>query len=102
MPSYVVSFRIHQDTTRQSRYDSLVEEIKKCKTSWLETTSFALVQSDESLDDLEHRLYYKSKILADKDLLFVVPVTDEPAILRGKDLLPYTLRAILPKTVNKT
>lgn len=102
MASYVISFRIHKDSNYQERYDSLVEQIKKCEKSWLETTSFALVRTSETLDTLEHRLYYKSTIISSKDLLFVVPVTDEPAILRGKDDYPATLRAILPKTATKS
>jgi hypothetical protein len=102
MGSFAISFRVHQDSTYQARYDSLIEQIKKCRHSWLETTSLALVETTESLDTLEHRLYYDSKLLAERDLLFVVPITDEPAILRGKDRLPATLRAILPKAVNKT
>ena len=101
MPSFAISFRVHEDSTYRVRYQSLVEQIKKCSYAWLETTSFALVRTSETLDDLEFRLYYDSKLQADRDLLFVVPVTDEPAILRGKDNLPNTLRAILPKAVNK-
>ncbi len=97
MGVYAISFRLHEDPTRSSRYDSLVEQIGKCATVWDETTSFALVETSESLSELEHRLYYKSTIIASKDLLLVLRLSDDPAILRGEDRIPSTLRRLRPR-----
>lgn len=58
MATYAVSFEIKADNEYDKRYASLVKQLKLKGTMWDETTSFALVQTTESLDDFEHRLYF--------------------------------------------
>ncbi|MFY0400792.1 hypothetical protein [Brevundimonas naejangsanensis] len=98
---YAVSFELKSDSDYSKRYDSLMEQLKLKGEMWDETTSFALVETDESLDDFEHRLYFKSELLDSKDKLFVIDVTDRPCIARGPFVMPYTLKSIMPKVVQK-
>lgn len=97
MGIFAISFRIHSDSTRQGRYDSLVEQIRECSAVWEETTSFALVESTETLSALEHRLYHRSDLIAAKDMLLVLQLSDDAAILRGENKYPNTLRRLRPK-----
>lgn len=97
MGTFAISFRIHDDAGWAARYDSLVEEIGKCESTWVETTSFALVSSDETLSELEDRLYFGAKLLDTKDLLLAIDVTNDPALLRGKNSYPNTLAALMPR-----
>lgn len=62
---------------------------------------FALVQTTESLDDFEHRLYFSSDLLDTKDKLLVIDVTDRVGTLRGKILMPNVLKSVMPKVVQK-
>lgn len=101
MGVYAVSFELKSDSDYSERYDSLIEQLKLKGDMWDETTSFALVKTEESLDDFEHRLYFKSKLIASKDKLFVIDVTDRPCIARGAFLMPFTLKSIMPKVDQK-
>jgi len=95
MHTYAVSFTIHYDTDRQRRYDSLMAEIRKCSRVWEETTSFCLVETSETLDVFERRLYL-SHFSPTKDKLLVVSVRYDDAKARGAIKLPATLRMLLP------
>jgi hypothetical protein len=50
MSIFAISFRIHEDSTYEARYESLVEEIKKEATgsTWEETTSFFLIENTKT------------------------------------------------------
>ncbi|WP_147399922.1 MULTISPECIES: hypothetical protein [Brevundimonas] len=101
MGVYAVSFELKSDSDYSERYDSLMEQLKLKGKMWDETTSFALVETDESLDSFENRLYFKSKLSNTRDKLFVVDVTDRPCIARGAFVMPFTLKSIMPKVVQK-
>ena len=101
MATYAISFTLESNSTYSTRYTSLMEQIRACATVWTETTSFALVSTNETLDQLEHRLYFSSLMICPNDLLVVINVTSDPATIRGTNLYPNTLRALLPSIVQK-
>ncbi len=97
MPVFTVSFRIHEDSTYQKRYDSFVEQLKVSRPDyWEETTSFAIVRTAESIDDFCHRLYYKSEIYDSKDMFLVMDVDSKSARARGPIKYPHTLQDLVP------
>lgn len=101
MSIYAISFKLASDSTYQPRYTSLMEQIEKCARVWKETTSFAIVSTNETLQQLEHRLYFESSLLSSKDILFVVEVSGADAVIRGDDAFPSILGSMLPRLVEK-
>jgi hypothetical protein len=93
MPSYAVSFEIHSDATYLSRYTSLMEQVREHPSvaPWMETTSFVLVDTEESLEAFAHRLYFGSKLIDSKDILLVFDPARSSAIARGPIEYPATL-----------
>lgn len=93
MPHYAVSYDIHYDDTYSSRYESLVNEINKSpsKSVWGETTSFALVETTESLAVFALRLYL-SEFSPSKDKLLVVDHSTSSAVGYGTFAYPNTLK----------
>lgn len=76
MPVFAITFRIKDDSTYQSRYESVVESIRKSSNGsnyWLETTSFALLESaKESAASLASYIDSDSTFSETKDLLVVI------------------------------
>lgn len=95
MPHYAVSYDIHYDSTYSARYNSLVAEIGKTpgKSVWDETTSFALVETSESLSTFADRLYFRTQFSAATDKLLVIDYATSTAIGRGPFKYPNTLKA---------
>lgn len=93
MPSYVVSFDLKADHSYGSRYQSLMAQIRKNPSDlvWAETTSFALVQTSESLEAFADRLYYQTEVSAVTDILLVIDHSLNAAIGRGPIAYPATL-----------
>ena len=96
MATYAISFEIKSDSTYSKRYQSLMAQVHKCSIVWTETTSFALVQTPESLEDLELRLFVQSEISHLRDKLLVINVTNIPGIFRGVNEMPATLARLMP------
>jgi hypothetical protein len=92
---YVISFELKKDSTYNARYESLVAQIDKTSpgNAWDETTSFALVSSNELIEALADRLYYKSEILDAKDILLVIDHQRNVAIGRGPIKYPALLKS---------
>ncbi|SFO01756.1 hypothetical protein [Sphingomonas sp. OK281] len=97
MSTYAVSFKLASDSTYHARYESLMGQIRACNTVWTETTSFALVSTNESISELENRLYFRTLLLTSTDLLVVIDVSGAAATIRGTNSYPHTLRALLPR-----
>ncbi len=96
MSIFAISFRIHEDVTYENRYDSLVERIKKSvrDTTWEETTSFFLIESNKSAPSLCSDLYAKSSIIDTKDLLLVIDLSSKDYDQRGAKY-PHTLKGYM-------
>jgi hypothetical protein len=101
MSTYAISFKLESNSTYAARYTSLMEQIRACTNVWTETTSFALVSTNETIDQLEQRLYYKTLLSASSDILVVINVTGDAATIRGTNSYPHTLSALLPSIVQK-
>ena len=99
MATYAISFEIKSDATYNVRYQSLMRQIHLCSSVWAETTSFALVQSVESLAALELRLFTRSQISHLTDKLLVLNVSNLPGVFRGFNTMPLTLGALMPLVV---
>jgi hypothetical protein len=93
MAHYSVSFELKSDAAYGARYSSLMEQIRKApsKNVWTETTSFALVETTETLDAFADRLYLWSAISASTDKLLVIDHLNGKAVVRGTLLYPNTL-----------
>lgn len=102
MATYAVSFNIAYDSSvsYSERYESLMDEIRKCPTVWMETTSFCLCETNETLESFQRRLYL-SKFSPTKDKMLVIDVRYDNAIAQGKIDYPATLRSLLPSVVVK-
>ncbi|WP_293700971.1 MULTISPECIES: hypothetical protein [unclassified Sphingopyxis] len=101
---YAVSFEIKSDTTYSERYQSFMDEIRNTPGEpylWSETTSFVLLTSNEKIDDLEHRLYYNSKLNSAKDKLLVIDHHSGVAVARGPFEYPATLKSHFKSCVVK-
>ena len=95
MYEYAISFELKSDSSYSERYESLMDEIRKTPGTpavWAETTSFVLLRSSEKIDDLEHRLYYKTKLSSAKDKLLVIDHCSGVAVARGPFEYPHTLK----------
>jgi hypothetical protein len=98
MSLFAITFRIHEDSTYQERYDSLVKEIKSEATDkiWDETTSFFLIKNDKSSKTLCNDLYLHSSILESKDILLVINLSQKGYDQRGAKL-PVRLSNLMDK-----
>lgn len=84
MPSYTVSFRIHQDSTYQIRYEDFVTTIRGIsRTWWAETTSFFAIMSDLGIGDVASKLFL-SKFAPEKDLFLVLDCDQKLGRICGK------------------
>ena len=95
MPSYGVSFELASDSTYRDRYQSLMRQIdiSKANPAWDETTSFALVQTSESLDAFATRLYINTLVSSATDILLVFDPATSSAIARGPIKYPNLLKS---------
>lgn len=74
MPHFLMSFRIKSDGTYQDRYDSLQEALGTIATEipWDETSSVCIFPATGTAQSVADHLYYKSKLVAPRDLILVV------------------------------
>ena len=98
MAIFAISFRIHEDSTYDARYESLIEEIKDEARdgTWDETTSFFIIESRKSSKTLCDDLYMHSQIIDTKDVLLVINLSAKAYAQRGAQY-PNTLDALMQK-----
>lgn len=95
LATFAITFSFHYDSTYNDRYSSFMAEVRKCSTVWDETTSFALVETTETLEALESRLYL-SQFSPSRDKMLVINVSYDAAIARGALSYKATLQTLLP------
>lgn len=102
MATYAISFQIKYDSGDNwgERYNSLMAAINSCSKVWSETTSFCLVQTNETLTELERRLWL-TKFDATQDILFVVDVSYDSCTIRGATKKRATLKELMPALQEK-
>ncbi|QPA25441.1 hypothetical protein IR196_04925 [Brucella anthropi] len=95
MATYAISFNLEYDDKYIDRYNSLMKVIRSFPTVWEETTSFALIESTRSLEEVERSLFL-SEFSPSKDKMLVINVSHDACIGRGKIKYPATLRKLMP------
>jgi hypothetical protein len=86
MANFLVSFRLEENSTYQVRYDSLMEEINKLRTSttvWDETTSLCIFEANGTAASVCEHLYLTSKVMCPPDILVVVDVGQRTVAQKG-------------------
>ena len=99
MATHIISFRIESNPTSTARWASLVAKIRaesRGPSTWEETTSFFLIESDKSATDLALSLYIGSDFSGITDTLLVVDVTRNTYATQGKIDYPATLARFFP------
>lgn len=100
MSVYLVTFRIHSDSTYQARYDSFQQELLNgCHGWWRDPTSLVAVSTSEAIDTFCSRIYVKSSFDATKDMFLVLDSEYKTGRVKGvvKDqdlfkLLPFVMK----------
>lgn len=79
MAIFAITFRIHDDSTYDERYESVMAAITAQSTStyWAETTSFYLIEAKKKSADLAAEIDANSKFADDRDLLVVINLTEK-------------------------
>lgn len=98
MAVFNISFRIKQEGDHAKRYESVVAAITaqaKKGSTWEETTSFFVLESDKSTDELCDAIYYKSDFMTDWDKLLVVNLSVKTHATKGHIEYPNTLNSLM-------
>ncbi|MFO1138334.1 MAG: hypothetical protein U1E41_04570 [Paracoccus sp. (in: a-proteobacteria)] len=85
MASYAISFRIAEQGNADERRASLVDKVNEISTvvTWDETTSFILIKSFLSAEQVASKIYLESSMRQDIDKLLVVRVDGDAYSHRG-------------------
>lgn len=100
MSTYAISFHLEYNSTYTERYTSLMAAIRQCAKVWEETTSFAIVETHETLDTLERRLWL-SQFSSATDILMVIDISYDSCTIRGAAKKRAILKSILPQVQEK-
>ena len=95
MSAYAITFRFHEDSTYQERYESFVAEAKSKGKWWADPTSFFAIETSESIDEITKRLDSKTKIQASKDMFMVLDADVKSGRIWGK-ILDQDIFKIIP------
>ncbi len=100
MAVFNISFRIKQVGNHAARYDSVVEKIKAeatGQTSWEETTSFFVLESNKSASSLCNSIYVNSEFNNEWDKILVVNLSVKEHATRGKLDYPTALNGLMSR-----
>lgn len=99
MANFIISFRIHSDSTYQERYASFVQRVHEIGGGvgavWEETSSFFALRAEGSADDLCDNLYFSTLFDASKDAMLVIDLGARRKAMKGKLSYPNTLTTCL-------
>lgn len=86
MANFILTFRLKQNSTYQSRYESFVKKVKEIAPKWIweETSSFYAFETDGSADSVCHDLYYGTSFDEDTDLMVILDVGARKFATRGR------------------
>ncbi|OOY20151.1 hypothetical protein BMI86_11900 [Thioclava sp. DLFJ5-1] len=94
MATYLIAFRIGANSTYSDRWDSVVKAIRSEAldgTTWEEMTSFIILKSGRTADDLARSIYINSGFDVFTDKLLVVNSSNNTHATRGRIDYPATL-----------
>ncbi|MFD1342757.1 hypothetical protein [Litorisediminicola beolgyonensis] len=100
MASYMISFRIANNSTYLNRYNSLVERVKfeaEDGLAWEETTSLIIIRSSKTAEQLAGAIYLGSEMSL-LDTLLVVNASTGIFATRGEVKYPATLASVLSQS----
>lgn len=99
MANFIISFRIKQDDTYQSRYASFVDAVRKAGGGtgavWEETSSFFALQASHTATGLCDHLYVSSEFNGTKDEMLVVDLSSRKKATKGPLKYLSTLESCL-------
>jgi hypothetical protein len=97
MSVFNISFRIKQQGDHAKRYESVVAAIRKEAkgSTWEETTSFFILESDKSSQELCNAIYFGSEFMTDWDKLLVVNLSIKFHATQGHIEYPNTLEQLM-------
>jgi len=86
MALFAITFRIHADSTYESRYESVVAAIKTATTStyWAEPTSFFLIEYGGTSSALTTAIDGASTFAESKDILLAINLSAKAYSVIGK------------------
>ena len=100
MTTYVISFRIADNSTYPDRYESTMQAIRREAsngTTWTETTSLVILRSDRAADSVASSIYTGSSFDVKTDTLLVVDAIGGHYATRGVIQYPATLDGMFAK-----
>jgi hypothetical protein len=81
---YAIAFRIKHDDTYEERLQSLVGVIRReAMGVWEELTSFMVIETTKTTDELAQTIYLDSEFDGDKDSLVVISLSYQHYVARG-------------------
>lgn len=92
---YWISYRIHEDSSYAARYNDLIDRIDQVSLSqWDETTSFHIIKSDYSIDQISTHLVVPLKERV--DTLVIRKMNYRDARYFGNDSDFLSLKSFIP------
>ena len=99
MTHFVISFRIHSDTTYQDRYNSFVDQVRAIGGGiggvWEETSSFFAIEATGSAASICDNLYFASAFDSSKDVMLVIDLDSKNKATKGPIKYPNILSSTL-------
>lgn len=99
MTHFVISFRIHNDSSYQERYESFVGHAREIGGGigevWEETSSFFALEATGTASTVCDSLYFGSKFDGTKDVMLVISLDDQQKATKGPLKYPNTLSSAL-------
>lgn len=103
MSTHVISFRLANDANYAERWESTMNAIRKEAiggSCWEETTSFVVLQSLKSAEDIARAIYLGSLLNSVTDTLLVINSSNNTFATQGKINYPATLASLFASNAN--
>lgn len=100
MATYAISFRIAHDADHSNRWSSTVDAIRNEALGgsyWEETTSFLVIRSHKTAQDLATAIYVCSSFNSTKDTMIVINCDNGAHCTYGEVMYPETLASLFRK-----
>lgn len=99
MAIYAISFRIGKTGDDDLRYKSLVERIERNTVglSFDDTTSFYVLESSKTTEELKDDLYHNSSMRTEYDMLVVINLDKNEYATAGTFVNPRILQRLMTR-----
>lgn len=101
MSTFIISFRVGSEGDYSQRYQTMMARIFAISTTntWEETTSFVLIDSPRSAEDIATDIYVNSDMNSKFDTLLVIDLDNGLHATRGVVKYPNTLAGFFKKSL---